>query len=272
MTNNVKAQNACAKSLIIGNKWIYITEQLSYYSKKYEEVIRDTIIDQKRYGIIKIVTDSSIGYEYQRSDTNCIYKYRHANWEFPAREDTLVNYNSNVGDSLGSYLVKSKNTISFWGKEMQEINMYYDIPFAYYSVYYLKGVGVKEAEGKNHGFPEVKSYLKAALLENKVYGDSTLVSVKKIDMNPPSISSLYQNYPNPFNPSTIINYSLPKQSNVRIIVYDMLGREISTLINEEKSAGNYSITFDGNSLTSGIYFYQIKANEFVQTKKMLLLK
>ncbi|MDP1995170.1 MAG: T9SS type A sorting domain-containing protein [Ignavibacteria bacterium] len=83
---------------------------------------------------------------------------------------------------------------------------------------------------------------------------------------------LSQNYPNPFNPTTIINYSVPKQSNVILIIYDALGREVANLVNEEKPAGNYSIEFNAANLSSGIYFYQIRAGEFVQTKKMILLR
>jgi hypothetical protein len=70
----------------------------------------------------------------------------------------------------------------------------------------------------------------------------------------------------------MINYSLPKSGLVTIKVYDILGKEIATLINEEKSAGNYSVQFNGNSLSSGIYFYRMQAGSFVQTKKLVLLK
>ncbi|HZW40648.1 MAG TPA: T9SS type A sorting domain-containing protein [Ignavibacteriaceae bacterium] len=84
--------------------------------------------------------------------------------------------------------------------------------------------------------------------------------------------SLEQNYPNPFNPSTKINYTLPKQGLVTIKVYDVLGKEIMQLVNEEKPSGEYEVEFDGSSLSSGIYYYKIQAGEFVQTKKMVLMK
>lgn len=93
---------------------------------------------------------------------------------------------------------------------------------------------------------------------------------------------LSQNYPNPFNPSTLIRYEIPVQArsnNILVVlkVYDALGTEITTLVNEEKSAGTYEVEFSGhngltNSLTSGVYFYQLKAGSFVQTKKMILMK
>ena len=84
--------------------------------------------------------------------------------------------------------------------------------------------------------------------------------------------SLAQNYPNPFNPTTKIKYSIPQTSNVVIKVFDVLGNEITTLINEELNAGEYEVEFDGSKLTSGIYFYQLKANSFIETKKMVLMK
>ncbi|PJA98157.1 MAG: hypothetical protein CO128_08785 [Ignavibacteriales bacterium CG_4_9_14_3_um_filter_30_11] len=88
----------------------------------------------------------------------------------------------------------------------------------------------------------------------------------------PDNFTLSQNYPNPFNPSTLINYSIPVPGLVTIKVYDMLGREVTTLINSEQAAGNYKLTFDASTLASGVYFYRIMSNNFVSTKKMLLMK
>ena len=81
-----------------------------------------------------------------------------------------------------------------------------------------------------------------------------------------------QNYPNPFNPITTIKYQIPKLSFVTLKVYDILGNEIATLVNEEKTTGNYQIEFDASSLSSGIYFYRIQSGDFVQTRKMVLLR
>jgi hypothetical protein len=92
--------------------------------------------------------------------------------------------------------------------------------------------------------------------------------------------NLDQNYPNPFNPSTKIKFNIPsviasgaKQSEmVTLKVYDILGNEIASLVNEEKPAGSYEVDFDGANLTSGIYFYELKAGSFIQTRKMLMIK
>jgi hypothetical protein len=90
--------------------------------------------------------------------------------------------------------------------------------------------------------------------------------------NVPTEYKLEQNYPNPFNPTTTINYSIPKGSEVKIVVYDMLGHEINTIVNEFKTTGNYSVVFDASNLASGIYYYKISAGDFKDTKKMILVK
>ena len=89
--------------------------------------------------------------------------------------------------------------------------------------------------------------------------------------------SLEQNYPNPFNPTTIIIYTIPanvksEKSNVSLIIYDVLGNKIVTLVNEEKPAGIYEVEWDATGLPSGIYFYQLKTERYIETKKMLMLK
>jgi hypothetical protein len=83
---------------------------------------------------------------------------------------------------------------------------------------------------------------------------------------------LEQNYPNPFNPSTTIKFQLPELSFVTLKVYDVLGNEIKTLVNEEKVVGNYEVEFNATRLPSGIYFYRLQSGSFVETKKMVLMK
>ena len=88
----------------------------------------------------------------------------------------------------------------------------------------------------------------------------------------PQYFVLSQNYPNPFNPVTMINYSVPRQSHVTITIFDALGRKSRTLVNEEKPAGHFQVEFNSLTLPSGIYFYHLKTAEFVQTRKMMLMK
>ena len=84
--------------------------------------------------------------------------------------------------------------------------------------------------------------------------------------------SLFENYPNPFNPTTTINFSLPHQEKVQLVVYDILGRKVAELVNETLDVGKYNINFDGSKLASGMYIYKITAGSFTESKKMLLIK
>ena len=93
----------------------------------------------------------------------------------------------------------------------------------------------------------------------------------------PESFSLFQNYPNPFNPSTKIKFDIPetvkrKTLDVKLIIYNILGREIQTLVNESLKPGSYEVTFDGSNLPSGVYFYKLIAGNYVETKKMLMIK
>ena len=122
--------------------------------------------------------------------------------------------------------------------------------------------------------------IKASFTGNAAYEKSEgtgtynnkVVGIEKNQNELPTKFAMFQNYPNPFNPASTIRYDIPKNSFVKIIVYDILGREIKILLNEEKSPGSYEINFDAKDLASGIYFYAINAGEFSQSRKMILLK
>ena len=108
-----------------------------------------------------------------------------------------------------------------------------------------------------------------------MYKTTNAGGLTEITLNNEVISlyySLSQNYPNPFNPSTKINFTLPKQGLIKLKIYDILGREVRTLVNEVKTAGNYSINFDASDLVSGVYFYRLQTNEFTDVKQMVLIR
>jgi flagellar hook assembly protein FlgD len=84
--------------------------------------------------------------------------------------------------------------------------------------------------------------------------------------------SLRSNYPNPFNPSTAISYSLEKAGDVKLKIYDVLGREVATLVNGKNDAGDHTVIWNARSVPSGVYFYKITAESYIQTKKMILMK
>jgi len=99
-----------------------------------------------------------------------------------------------------------------------------------------------------------------------------IIGIQNISTETPSKYSLSQNYPNPFNPTTVIRCQLSVVSDVSLKVYDIMGREVQTLVNERLQAGTYDVTFDGSGLNSGVYFYKLITNGFTDTKRMLLIK
>ncbi len=117
---------------------------------------------------------------------------------------------------------------------------------------------------------EVRGYssnlIKGAVINGVVYGDTIVTSVK-FPNNLTLSYKLFQNYPNPFNPTTKINYSIPHLEYVTLKIYDILGRLVTTLVKGKKQAGNYIAEFNGGNLSSGVYFYKIRAGNFVKTKK-----
>ncbi len=107
--------------------------------------------------------------------------------------------------------------------------------------------------------------------------EGILSDVETLESGTVSEYQLSQNYPNPFNPSTVIRYSVVNSGNVSLKIYDVLGREIKNLVNQQQSNGTYEITWNGddhfgNKVSTGIYFYRIETENFVETKKMILLK
>jgi photosystem II stability/assembly factor-like uncharacterized protein len=104
------------------------------------------------------------------------------------------------------------------------------------------------------------------------FQDTFTVDIRKNENNIPTKYKLNQNYPNPFNPTTIINYSIPNRENVTIKIFDTLGGEIVTLVNEIKIPGEYEVEFDASKFSSGVYFYSLKTAEYFKVRKMILLR
>jgi hypothetical protein len=105
--------------------------------------------------------------------------------------------------------------------------------------------------------------------------DGTFEYSNVVEVNPnltPKQYILLQNHPNPWNPTTTIKYQIPIAGTVTLKVYDVLGNEVTTLIRESKEPGRYEVTFDGSDLSSGVYVYQLRVNDYVSTKKMVLMR
>jgi hypothetical protein len=109
------------------------------------------------------------------------------------------------------------------------------------------------------------------VINGVVYGDTTTVGIND-DFELPKSHMLLQNYPNPFNPSTKISFYIPFGYDVSLKVYNLFGEELETLVNEYRSAGSYTELFNGEGLSSGVYVYTLRVNNFITSKKMTLVK
>ena len=105
-----------------------------------------------------------------------------------------------------------------------------------------------------------------------IRGTDIVTSIEEQKVSLPEEFNLDQNYPNPFNPTTTIAFSIPEDSDVRLVIYDMLGRQVATLVDETKSAGSYDVTFNAENLASGTYIYRLHAGENLKTRTMTLVK
>jgi hypothetical protein len=128
--------------------------------------------------------------------------------------------------------------------------------------------------GRPYRFDNAASYTNYNYIIDNWMTSSIITGNRNDNNNQQTVETfqLSQNYPNPFNPSTRISYSIPKTGYVSLKVYDILGREVATLVNGYQQANQYSVNFDASKLASGIYLYKLKAGDFVQTKKMILMK
>jgi hypothetical protein len=144
-------------------------------------------------------------------------------------------------------------------------------------VAFVNGAG-STTQVQNYSYSDDVSSLKSSKVSYRLKqidfnGTFKYSSVVEVELdNIPALFSLDQNYPNPFNPTTKISYQLPQNGFVSLKVYNAIGKEVASLVNEEKSAGRYEVNFNAEGLSSGLYFYSIQAGSFQETKKMILLK
>ncbi|QQS38294.1 MAG: T9SS type A sorting domain-containing protein [Ignavibacteriales bacterium] len=168
------------------------------------------------------------------------------------------------------YILQDELQSQFWDT-LRTMRFYFEYAPCTCQHTLVKGLGLASTLFNEFGGGE--NLLKGAIIDGVVYGDTTFVV--GIDDDPdliPTEFKLEQNYPNPFNPRTIISWQSPVGSHQTLKVYDVLGREVATPVNEYKDAGSYEIEFDGTHLASGIYYYQLKVGEFVEIRKMILIK
>jgi len=261
--------------LQVGNTWVYKTEGEFFDPVDWHTYIyynRVKIVGEEYFNNIKYFKFSDG--TYSRIDTlnGRVYKKNSAN----LYEQLLYDLYSENGDSIfidndrgilnsinlsdtlffNNYLIKKGFNYQSLFIQKEELLQNFGLIYSY--------------KGYDFGYDSTK--LIGCVINGTLYGDTTLVSVDE-----PTIVSkfeLYQNYPNPFNPSTIIKFSIPESGNVKLIIYDVLGRKITELINEYKSIGEYSVLFQPQKygLASGVYCYRLISNNNNTVKKMIYSK
>jgi len=272
--------------LAIGNKWVYLT--ISYinpnieYGVQVEEVIGDTIAENgKLYYHLK-----EDDYHYlDRIDSvdGKVYRY-YENPNLPESEyviadllgeveDTIITFSPTFPGWPSNLIVTSIDTFYKWRLTKLRKNFAQTAYLAYSHFSYTDDIGMDYWGGGIIGFSsyfELK--LKGCVINGIVYGDTTLTDVGDEKLPIVSEFRLEQNYPNPFNPSTTIDFSIPQQGMVTLKVFDVLGNEVQTLLNEEMEAGYHHVDFNAEKMSTGVYIYKLTSGNYTQTKKMVLLK
>lgn len=169
-------------------------------------------------------------------------------------------------------IIEAKSKVIFsaysYGIEIQRAVNYDDIAFAKWQE---TAQNSKTYEDKDAGIPAQSQQAKSRVRQPDSDDDNNSNSTEAV-YTAPKKYELYQNYPNPFNPSTVINFQTAYAGKVTLKVYNVLGKEVATLVNRELSAGSHSAKFTAGNLTSGLYFYTLTAGNFSSTKKMILIK
>lgn len=270
--SNTLSQNFSYFPLAVGNKWFFSRGDDNVIRLKLE-IQKDTTLSDgysyAKFNLYQVNPDSSFsllneGYSFLRKEGRKII-------EFPDR--LIFDYDMSIGDTVVCFgnepYPAVLDTIIMENVFGRNLNTYvfFFTEFDYYTYTDSIGFNTFWATTWHNWFPE---YLLGCEIDGEAYGDiiTAVESEKEIITN----FILYQNYPNPFNSSTTITFTIPKSEKVIIKVFDVLGKEVSELLNEKKSAGTYDIKFNGSNLSTGVYFYKMQAGNFIDTKKFLLLK
>jgi photosystem II stability/assembly factor-like uncharacterized protein len=195
------------------------------------------------FGAICMTTDQGVSWSVQHPQSNIIY------------ELSIADSNTIYASCDGGKILKSTNSGITWG-----------VFQSCYSSYLLSTDFINQNTGYACSYDGI-------IIKTTTGGSP--IGIEPIGNNVPSEFRLYQNYPNPFNPVTKIKFSIPvtqKPVSASLIIYDILGREVKTLLNQNLTAGEYSVDFDASLLPSGVYFYQLRSGDFTASKKMILLK
>jgi hypothetical protein len=263
--------------LNLNNSWIY-EDELGY---RHKETIIDTtiIIDSTKYCKVWIQTYNNMEgyYEYIRLNADSFYVWRNEPNPDSVYEEPYYKKNAQLGetwthptDSTSSVTVIDTFPSNVFGISVTMKILKYTVPLNEIDMWWTEEFGRHNAIDF---WGVVLEVLKGCIIDGVAYGDTSFYLPNAInEVERINSFNLSQNYPNPFNSITVIKYNLPSRMFVRLTLYNNLGEEVKSLIKEEQASGNYEYLFNSEGLSSGIYFYQLTADNFIQTKKMILLR
>lgn len=265
----------------IGNSWSYWWKyfdpiiQYSEAGRDYVEISQDTIINNLHYSEFQYHYKSYEDYEkyFERIDTVTGDVYRIDNILY-GEEHIVDNLYSGVGDTINisenRYLLYCDKLVVLSFRDTlinnlsTTIRKIKGIP-SNRKLFFARNIGML---GYGESF-----WIDSAKVNENIYGDIS-IDITEVKKNNKIVenSILLPNYPNPFNPITHIEFAIPKREYIELNVFNSLGQKVKTIIKEIISGGEYNVEFDGSNFSSGIYFYQIKTNNYSNVRKMLLLK
>ncbi|GAB4288087.1 MAG: hypothetical protein Kow0098_05390 [Ignavibacteriaceae bacterium] len=269
------------------NFWVY--EYDDGYRYKYTVIDTNYIIDSIKYNLIEYSYFPDSPYLLRLRNDNFYAFKRDSSYPSLNNEQLYYKKNATIGDKWVQlhpytnmfnlyYEIIDTHTTTVFNKPIIEKLLFVTDSSGLWEVtqIWCEEFGLLY-EDCSSGFGNCFSILMGCLINGDVYGDTSFIV--SVDESAEIINryELYQNYPNPFNPTTTISYSIPENSLVQIKVYDILGNRVAELVNEQQSAGEYSVNFNAENLSSGVYIYRITAMKdnriiFSQSKQMILMK
>jgi hypothetical protein len=218
-------------------------------------------------------SDGGMGTGFERRVGSIVYVYD----PYSAKERILYDFSKSVGDTVaitntGSDTIITTVTyeyyIQIWGRSLK-LKEFYERSLMS-SMYVIRSVVDSIGLYRMTWEPGYGGQAVGAIIDGIQYGIITGVKEKPGDA--PKLPFLEQNYPNPFNPSTTISYQLPTQGYVKLKVFDVLGQEVTTLVNAEQPAGYKAVIWDAVNVSNGIYFYRLQAGSYTETRKLVILR
>jgi hypothetical protein len=279
----------------IGNVWIYHnTTTTPYYTNQYSRSTIDSSIIYNGHKYYRFRSEcryisgyppcSGTTYSFLRIDslTGIIYQFIQGINHCPgllnllksdslqARlHDTVVNCSF---DDIYFWVCADTSNQTVFGYSTPVKYFVCDYFEHYYTEKYAKNIGRYDLYGGGVN-GSMHNYLVGCVINNIVYGDTAFITgIKIVSSKIPETFSLSQNFPNPFNPKSNIKFQIAKSCEVKLVVFDALGREITTLVNEQLQPGTYEVEWNGSKYPSGVYFYKLITSGYSETKKMVLIK